>query len=134
MTTSSKPNLLKALVLFVVISSSSCVRDGGLSPRALEGEWQIVSLDGEEAEADEAITWDFGDDGDFEWCYEYDSYSDCYDGDWEWNRDCDVIYFNIEEDGDSYLFEFEVDVLDKTTLKGDWGYGGDNFEIELKKL
>jgi len=107
--------LIQALVLAACLSFTSCVKEGGLSPKVLEGKWDLTFQDGVSA-VDENVYWEFEDDGDFKYCYE----NDCYNGDWEWNSDKTELDLSINFDGDIYQSEFEVDVLDKETLEGDW--------------
>jgi len=118
--------LIQALVLAVCLSFSSCVKEGGLSPKVLEGKWNATFFDNESV-VDEDIYWEFEDDGDFKYCYD----NECYSGDWEWNSDKTELDININFDGDIYRTEFEVDVLDKEALEGDWVYDGYVYPLEF---
>jgi len=119
--------LIQAMVLAACISFSSCVKEGGLSPRVLEGKWNLTFFDNESA-ADDNIYWEFEGDGDFRACYE----NDCYEGDWEWNKDkteIDITY--PDSNGDIFRVELEVDVLDKEALEGDASVYGYSYSIEF---
>jgi len=122
-----KKNFILALVLAVCLSTTGCVKEGGVSPKVLEGTWDLTFYQGIDRTEDN-IYWEFEDDGDFTFHYDGDSYA----GDWEWNSDkteIDITY--TDSYGDTYNTEFEVEVLDKETLEGDWSYSSYKLNLEF---
>jgi len=115
------------MLLAVCLSFSSCVKDGGVSPKVLEGKWNIKLIDGEPA--DEDFYWEFDEDGNFNYCED----NECEHGTWEWNNDKSEIDIDYtDEFGNDFNVELEVDVLDKKTLKGSinvlWFFADYEFE------
>lgn len=107
---------VQAFVLFVVLSFNSCVKDDGLTPRVIEGEWKLVDAAADDL-ADYEIIWDFEDDGDFSITLD----DETYDGEWEWNDDEDELLIEYTDSfGDVYDTVFEVEILDNDQLTGDW--------------
>lgn len=128
MTVSTKKNLFRAMVLVTCLELAGCVPDGGTTPRVLVGEWQLDRFNG--AVTTSGFTWEFDEDGDFSWCYA----GDCYDGEWEWNSDKSELDIQFVDDfGELYNTEFEVEVLDNETLKGEWSYDGEIYQLEFDR-
>ncbi|MFK7951559.1 MAG: hypothetical protein AB8B73_01835 [Ekhidna sp.] len=124
----------------------------------LIGEWEVVSVDGEEYgfDADTAsykLVLKFESDGDFNFCNNYEnkvdpseSYAYCFEGDWEWVTKGEEFTFTLEdededEDGNVVVEEdvvnFKVTKLTETELEGDWTSEGEDenetFEVIMKK-
>lgn len=128
MTVSIHKNLFRAMVLVVCLELAGCVPDGGVTPRVLEGEWQLDRFNG--TVINTAFTWEFEEDGDFRWCYS----GDCYDGEWEWNSDKTEIDIQfVDGFGDLYNTEFEVEILDNEKLKGEWSFEGEIYQMEFDR-
>lgn len=122
----------------------------------LIGEWEVYSVDGEVyVEEDETSSYSlamkFEADGDFAFCYDYeskvnpsDSYVECYEGDWQWITKGEELTFSFESeeetnDGTIVTVEAEIDLkitkLTATELEGDWTNEdeGETYEIVLRK-
>jgi len=124
-----KKNFILALVLAVCLSTTGCVKEGGLSPKVLEGKWNLTFVNGVQQNPIDTY-FEFEDDGDFKYCYD----NECYSGDWEWNKDkteLDITY--TDSYGDTYNTEFEIDVLDKETLEGDWNFSSYQVKLEFER-
>ncbi|WNJ17354.1 hypothetical protein [Pontibacter sp. G13] len=122
---------IRAAVVAICLDLAGCTPEGGLTPRVLEGDWKLIMLQGVDVENLVTITWEFEEDGDFTFCYD----NECYLGTWEWNAaedELDITY--TDGFGDNYVTEFEIDVLDKTTLSGDWKSDGYTYEMEFERV
>ena len=127
MTTTFKENLLRALVLLVCLQFLGCAPEDGLTPRLLCEKWEVSRVNGQPVASN--FTWEFEDDGDFLFCYD----RECYSGDWEWNRSKDEIDISYVDDfGEIYFIEFEVDVLDKEKLEGDALIDGELYLLDFE--
>lgn len=108
----------------------------------LVGEWNIVSIDGETYESDESsyrLFFKFEADGDFGFCYEYESGSiveqDCYEGDWNWITEGEVLEFGWsdtytdEQTGETYNYELDIEMaitkFTEAELEGVWEVSAD---------
>jgi len=124
--------MLRVMVVAVCLSVSGCVPDGGLTPRVLEGEWILTSLDNQNVAQANSWSFEFQEDGDFQWTFF--SYNETYRGEWEWNDTKDEIEIEYTDSfGDTYSLEFEVEVLDNMNLEGEIISNGYTFDVEFER-
>lgn len=129
MSFNKKKSLIKILVLMTCLELAGCVPEGGLTPRVIEGEWNLVEINGQNYSYND-FTFEFEEDGDFEFCYE----GECYSGEWEWNSDKTELDIDYTDGfGDTYFTEFEVDVLDNEVLEGTWNIDGYSVNLEFER-
>lgn len=87
----------------------------------LIGDWELTESDGDDYTGyDESIIFKFKSNGDWQFCYEYDSTpsdNDCYDGTWKWESS-DEETILMEGLDSSSSFKFDVVVLTDTKLEG----------------
>lgn len=124
----------------------------------LIGEWELVSVDGEEAGGDYedysySLTFEFQADGDLQFCYNYvdkvtpaDSYEDCYLGEWSWINVGAKLQMSMttEEEDSLGNIVMETNIVDLTLtkltaaeLEGTWvsdEAASDTYEVVFKKL
>lgn len=130
MTVRKEKYLTRAMVLAACLYLAGCTPDGGLSPRVLEGTWELTKINGQPVDPGDTFNWEFEEGGDFKII----SGSDTYLGEWEWNQAKDELDIEFRDSwGDLYVTEFEIDVLDKETLEGDWLYDGDIYALEFER-
>ena len=129
MTLKFNKRYVQALVLVVCMSLASCNQD--VRPRQLDGTWELPRFNNIAAGNNSIFfTWEFEKDGDFTICIS----GDCYDGDWEWEERGEELEIDYTDDfGDTYRTSFEVDMLDKEVLEGDWTYDGYTYALEFER-
>lgn len=133
MVTSYRTFLLKVSAAYAIFSYSSCKKDGPSRTDLLVGKWELEEFDG--SSANNEISFEFEDDGDFEICFQESGTSYCYDGEWEWaNGDEDEIEMEYTDSfGDSYDLEFEVDVLNDEELSGELESDGYTYDVVFER-
>lgn len=108
-----KQTFLLGGAAIALLSLTSCAKQNNL--KRIEGDWELVSIDGEEP-VGYTLLFDFEEDGDLIVFNSYYGYSQ--EGKWDWDGDLESD-LSLTFDGDTYGYDVTLLTVDELEIESD---------------